>query len=62
MFCPSLSEVSARGAAVLLGISRSRITAAIYKGILPARSLGKTYVIALADVERFRIEHPELLG
>ena len=62
MFCPSVNEVSARGAAILLGISRSRVTAAIFKGVLPARSLGKTYVIDRIELERFRVEHPELLG
>jgi excisionase family DNA binding protein len=62
MFCPSVNEVSARGAAVLLGISRCKVTSLIFKGVIPARSLGKTYVIDRIELERFRIEHPELLG
>jgi hypothetical protein len=54
------TEVSARRAAALLGIPRTRVAALIYTGLLPVTVVGRTHAIALTDLERIRAEHPEL--
>lgn len=56
----SSTEVSARRAASMLGMPRSKVTALIYCNVLPARAVGRTYCIALADLERVRTERPDL--
>lgn len=57
---PSPSDVSARGAAALLGVSRDRIARLIFRGIIPATAVGRTYCIRRGDLERVRGERPDL--
>lgn len=56
----STQEVSARRAATMLGVSRVKVTALIYAGVLPAKAVARTYCIALADIDRVRRERPDL--
>ena len=44
----------------MLGMPRSKVAALIYCNVLPARAVGRTYCIALADLERIRNERPDL--
>lgn len=61
MVFPSTSEVSASQAARLLNVSRNRVAALIFKGLLPARAVGRQYVINTDDIEVLKEMHPDLV-
>lgn len=61
-FNPSSMEMSANAAARELGISRPKLVSLLFRGIVRGRSVGRMYLIDRSEIERLRIEHPELLG
>ena len=59
---PSSDELTATAAGALLGVSRFRVGAFIARGLLKARSLGRTYIVDRRDLLAFRDAHPELVA
>jgi excisionase family DNA binding protein len=54
-------EVTAREAARVLGISHTKMNSLIHKSLVPARAVGRVYVVRVADLEAFRAQYPELV-
>ena len=59
---PSAEVVSARQASRELGVTEYRMSRFILRGLLPAASVGRTYLVRRSDIDAFRDSHPELLG
>jgi len=62
MVLPSETEVTAKRAAEMLGVSRSTVASLIFKKLLPARSVGRVYVIAVDDIESLKEQRPDLVS
>lgn len=54
LFFPSTEELTARQVARELKLGDHVVRRLIYSGVLPARSVGRTYLVARTDVEAFR--------
>jgi excisionase family DNA binding protein len=53
--------MSIPAAALLLGVGRSTACALARKGLLPAKKVGRQFVVLRRDLEKFREERPPTL-